>query len=156
MRTSSDIHNKPHETTAANNHRSNYDHTRTPNRGRGRRFFGRGSRNNYQVRNQDGSDIDKETIHFLAADQTIQAMFKPYLLEGTVNGKKMIFLRDSRATRSFLRSDLIESKDINIDKQVRICTPQNNPFMAKTAEASFSCADLNNYNRRTKIRICFA
>ena len=70
-------------------------------------------------------------------------MFKPYLLEGTVNGKKMIFLRDSGATRSFLRSDLVESKDINIDKQVRICTPQNNPFMAKTAEASFSCADLN-------------
>ena len=70
-------------------------------------------------------------------------MFKPYLLEGTVNGKKMTFLRNSGATRSFLRSDLVESKDINIDKQVRICTPQNNPFMAKTAEASFSCADLN-------------
>ena len=70
-------------------------------------------------------------------------MFKPYLLEGTVNGKKMIFLRDSGATRSFLRSNLVESKNINIDKQVRICTPQNNPFMAKTAEASFSCADLN-------------
>ena len=70
-------------------------------------------------------------------------MFKPYLLEGTVKGKKMIFLRDSGATWSFLRSDSVESKDININKQVRICTPQNNPFMAKTAKASFSCADLN-------------
>ena len=116
LRTSSDIHNKPQETKAANNQRSNYDHTQTPNRGRGRRIFGRGSRNNYPVRNQDGSDIDRETITFLAADQTIQAMFKPYLLEGTVNGEKMIFLRDSGATRSFLRSDLVESKDINIDK----------------------------------------
>ena len=50
LRTSSDIHNKPQETTAANNQRSNYDHTRTPNRGRGRRFFGRGLRNSYPVR----------------------------------------------------------------------------------------------------------
>ena len=70
-------------------------------------------------------------------------MFKPYLLEGTVNGQKMIFLRDRGSTRSFLRSDLVESKDVNIDKQVRICTLQNNPFMAKTAEELFSCVDLD-------------
>ena len=131
LRTSTSNQNNPQETTTANNQRSNYDHTRTPNRGRGRRFFGRGSRNNYQGRNQDGSDIDRETINFLAADQTIHAMFKPYLLEGTVNGKKMIFLRDSGATRSFLRSDLVESKDIIIDKQVRICTPQNTPQLER-------------------------
>ena len=79
LRASTDIQNKPQDTTTANNQRSNYDHARTPNRGRGRRFFGRGPRNNYPVRNQDGSDIDRETINFLAADQTIQATFKPFL-----------------------------------------------------------------------------
>ena len=107
MRTSRDIHNKPHEQPQQIiSDRITFIHEHRTEVG-AEDFLEEVSRNNnYQVRNQDGSDIDRETINFLAADQTIQAMFKPYLLEGTVNGKKMIFSQRQWSNPEFLEVGL--------------------------------------------------
>ena len=104
-------------------------------RGRGRRNFGRP---NYGRRSQNA-----EISCLIKAEEDINSSFKPYMLKGTINGREVTFLRDSGASRSFIRSDLVQDGDIIPDKQVRISTPQNEPFWADTANVVFTCKEVN-------------
>ena len=104
-------------------------------RGRGRRNFGR---SNYGRRGRNA-----EITCLIKAEEDINSSFKPYMLNGTINGREVTFLRDSGASRSFIRSDLVQDRDRIPEKQVRISTPQNEPFWADTANVVFTCREVN-------------
>ena len=52
-------------------------------------------------------------------------------------------LRDSGATRSFLKQSFIDGKEITRGKQVRIITPGGEPFIAEVATVCFSSPEVN-------------